>query len=318
MRWQKLGKIFDPETITLAQGCTAFAKSPQALVFDDFVRIYFCSQVKGADGKYLSHPQFVDFDKSFKKIIDSSKSAVVPLGNLGEFDEHGIFPINVLRHDKMVYGFTSGWSRRVSVSIDMSIGLVMSHDQGRTFEKYGHGGPVMTSAINEPCLVGDPFVLFANGMFHMWYIFGDKWVQPKPGDQAERFYRIAYASSKDGIEWNRDSKYIVSTFDENECQALPTVFKKNGKFHMIFCHRNAFGFRTDKRHAYRLGYAYSEDMKTWTRADAQLGIELGSEGWDSEMMCYPNVFEMDEDIYLLYNGNEFGRHGFGVAKLLEA
>ena len=41
MKWQKLGKIFDPSTVTLADGCTEFAKSPQALVFDDFVRIYF-------------------------------------------------------------------------------------------------------------------------------------------------------------------------------------------------------------------------------------------------------------------------------------
>ncbi len=38
-------------------------------------------------------------------------------------------------------------------------------------------------------------------------------------------------------------------------------------------------------------------------------------GWDSDMQCYPYVFECDGDIYLLYNGNEFGRWGFGVAQL---
>ena len=33
------------------------------------------------------------------------------------------------------------------------------------------------------------------------------------------------------------------------------------------------------------------------------------------MQCYPHVFECDGKVYLLYNGNEFGRHGFGLARL---
>ena len=30
-----------------------------------------------------------------------------------------------------------------------------------------------------------------------------------------------------------------------------------------------------------------------------------------------DVFECDGDYYLLYNGNEFGRYGFGAAKLVD-
>ena len=33
------------------------------------------------------------------------------------------------------------------------------------------------------------------------------------------------------------------------------------------------------------------------------------------MMCYPHLFECDGRICLLYNGNEFGKHGFGLATL---
>jgi hypothetical protein len=40
------------------------------------------------------------------------------------------------------------------------------------------------------------------------------------------------------------------------------------------------------------------------------------DGWDSEMMCYPNVFECNKDTYLIYNGNDFGKNGFGIAKLI--
>jgi hypothetical protein len=84
---------------------------------------------------------------------------------------------------------------------------------------------------------------------------------------------------------------------------------------MFFCYRQQFGFRTTRDAAYRIGYASSEDLKLWTRDDASVGIDVSSEGWDSDMQCYPSVFEWEGSVYLLYNGNEFGRLGFGVAVL---
>ena len=84
---------------------------------------------------------------------------------------------------------------------------------------------------------------------------------------------------------------------------------------MFFCYRSAFDFRKNKDNAYRLGYAYSNDIKNWTRDDSQVGIDVSKDGWDSDMLCYPHVFELNRKIYLLYNGNEFGKYGFGLAVL---
>ncbi|HMG68103.1 MAG TPA: hypothetical protein VK588_10465, partial [Chitinophagaceae bacterium] len=66
---------------------------------------------------------------------------------------------------------------------------------------------------------------------------------------------------------------------------------------------------------YRIGYAYSEDLVNWTRNDDLLGIGVTEGSWDSDMMCYPHIFSCEGKIYLLYNGNEFGRFGFGLAVL---
>ena len=44
-------------------------------------------------------------------------------------------------------------------------------------------------------------------------------------------------------------------------------------------------------------------------------MDVSEEGWDSEMLAYPHVFEIDNSIYMLYLGNQVGRHGFGLAKL---
>ena len=81
----------------LSNNCVEFAQSPQALVFDDYVRIYFSTREKDKTGKYLSHISFIDIDKKFKNIINVSSDTVIELGNLGCYDEHGIFPLNILR-----------------------------------------------------------------------------------------------------------------------------------------------------------------------------------------------------------------------------
>ena len=107
VKWKKLGKIFDPTKFDLPDGCAEFAQSPQALVFDDFVRIYFSTRsVDKANGKYLSHIAFVDMDEAMREVIAVSRHTVIELGKLGCFDEHGIFPMNVLRHGGRVLVIT--------------------------------------------------------------------------------------------------------------------------------------------------------------------------------------------------------------------
>ena len=313
--WKKLGKIFDPVDHQLLDGGAGFAQSPQVLVLEDRVRIYFSTRKKDNIGKFLSHVFFVDFDKSFREIIGVSKNPVIELGELGCFDEHGIFPMNVLQDGDRVIAYTTGWNRKISVSADAAIGLAVSHDGGLTFVKHGLG-PVMSASLHEPFLIGDAFVAKYNNIFHMWYIFGVRWVNSLESEFPDRVYKIAHAVSNDGLDWSRDSRLIISdSIGEDECQALPTVIEVDGIYHMYFCYRAVHGFRERAEKSYRIGYAYSVDLINWVRDDSLVGIDVSPAGWDSEMQCYPHVFKCDDNVYMLYNGNEFGRYGFGLAVL---
>ena len=317
MKWKKLGKIFDPTKFKLPNNCEQFAQSPQALVFDDFVRIYFSTrELDKSNGKYLSHIAFVDMSKNMQDIIRVSDKPVIPLGGLGCFDEHGIFPMNVLRHNEKIYGFTCGWNRRVSVSVDTGIGLVVSHDNGLTFQRKGDG-PVLAASLHEPCLVGDGFVKVINDIFHMWYIFGSGWKNFTSDAPPDRIYKIGHATSTDGVSWTKEeARQIISDrLGDDESQALPTVIEINGRYHMFFCYRQSFDFRNTKGRGYSIGHAYSDDLINWTRDDDNPNLAIVDDDWDSDMQCYPHAFKCDGKIYLLYNGNEFGRFGFGVAEL---
>lgn len=316
MRWQKLGQIFEFDKSPFKSCYVSHAQSPQAVVFKDHVRIYFSTRKIDKDGKFLSYVQYVDYDLDIKKIINYSQHEVIPLGNLGCFNEHGIFPFSPLIVDDKIYGYTTGWTRRKSVDVDSGIGLSISTDDGITFEKLGDG-PVLTSSLHEPFLVCDGFVRKFGNKFYMFYIAGKKWSEPDRGHVAERVYKIRYAVSDDGLNWHRADKWIIpDKVDENECQALPTVIKIDKRYHIYFCYRHMTGFRTEKGKGYRLGYAYSDDLTNWARDDKNAGIDLSETGWDSEMMCYPHIFRCKNQVYLIYNGNSFGKGGFGLAKLI--
>lgn len=317
MKWKKLGKIFDPATHGLPGGCVSFAQSPQTLVFDQFIRIYFSTRaVDPENGKYLSHIAFVDMEKNMHEVIRVSKQKVLPLGALGSFDEHGIFPINPVRDGERILAYTTGWSRRVSVSVETGIGLAVSEDGGLTFDRIG-SGPVLAASLHEPCLVGDGFVKVIDGTYHMWYIFGTGWKKYSGQSAPDRVYKIAHAISSDGINWEKEEarQIIPDKLGSDECQALPTVIFLQGRFHMFFCYREPFDFRSTLSRGYRIGHAWSDDLSNWTRDDENPLLEGTPNEWDSDMQCYPHVFECDGNVYLLYNGNEFGRHGFGLAML---
>ncbi len=315
MKWKKLGKIFDPTKYKLPNDCLEFAQSPQTLVFDNFVRIYFSTREKDKTGKYLSHISFVDMEINSKKIINISTDTVIELGRLGCFDEHGIFPMNVVRVKDKILGYTTGWSRKISVSADASIGLAISDDNGLTFKRIGDG-PILTCSLHEPFLVVDAFVAIYGNTYHMWYIYGTKWTKYAKDDPPDRIYKIGHAASDDGVSWRKEGRQLIKDkLNADECQALPSVIDFNNKYHMFFCYRQATGFRTNRDKGYRIGYAFSEDLINWIRADEIVGIDVSKDGWDSEMLCYPHVFHCDGKIYMLYNGNEFGRFGFGLAIL---
>lgn len=190
----------------------------------------------------------------------------------------------------------------------------MSHDDGVTFQKVGSGGPVLGYSPDEPFVLSGPKIRKFNDKWCLWYIAGRKWVM---GDgKAEPVYKIRMATSEDGIEWEKLNRDLIeSRLEEDEAQASPDVIYANGRYHMFFCYRYSLGYR-GKAKGYRIGYASSTDMFHWMRNDSMVGIDVSESGWDSEMISYPHVFELDGEIYMFYLGNQVGRAGFGMAQLI--
>jgi hypothetical protein len=313
-RWEKLGKVFTPQDIKDRDWIKDYAQSPATLIFDNFVRVYFsCRPSPDEEGKDKSYCSWIDLDRNnLLKVIRMAEKPIFPLGGLGTFDEFGTYIMSVIRNGNEVRAYYAGITRCVSVPFNTAIGMAVSYDEGETFVKMGNG-PVIGYSLDEPYVMSGPKIRDFKGLWHLYYIAGSTW-KIMNGRQ-EPVYKIRLATSLNGIDWRKENRdLIISVLEEDEAQSGPDVIWSNGRYHMFFCYRRS-GNHRGRVNGLRIGYASSHNALDWTRDDSKAGITVADEGWDSEMVRYPHVFKLDGETYMLYNGNEFGKNGFGLAKL---
>jgi len=312
--WEKLGRIYNPQDfVNRPEWMDEFSQAPCTLILNDTVRVFFgCRPKRDENGQYVTYSTYIDLDRNdLFKVKAFAQKPVLSLGNKGTFDEFGTYPLSILKNDNEIWGYYAGWTRCESVPFNVAIGLAVSENNGESFERMGEG-PVIPYTPEEPFTISGPKIRKFNDKFYMFYIAGKQWYLEN--GKPEISHKIRVAMSDDGINWNKLNRDIIPNhWDKTEAQASPDVFYANGKYHMFFCGWIPSSFRKTK--ARKIGYAYSTDLINWVRDDSKVGIDISETGWDNEMIAYPHVFKLDDQIYMLYIGNEVGRYGFGIAKL---
>ena len=315
--WEKLGRVFVPEMVADRPAwMLGFAQAPNVVLMGDVVRVFFCCRpAPDKNMQFVSYCAYVDLDRTnLRRVRALSREPVLSLGDVGAFDEFGTYPVSVWPDGDELVAVYGGWTRCESVPFNISLGMARSRDGGRHFTKVGPG-PVLSFAPDEPFVVTSPKLRKYAGKWILAYTAGRRWIHDADG-RPEIIYKLRLASSEDGLNWVRLNKDLVeSRLGDDEAQACPDIHYANGRYHMHFCYREGLDFRRNVARSYRIGYAWSTDLENWQRDDAQVGLDVSAQGWDSEMVAYPCVFEVDGVTYMLYAGNGNGQTGFGLARL---
>jgi hypothetical protein len=306
MRWEKLGQIFcgsGQSDLMVAGG-----RAPVPLhLSGDLYRIYFGSYDKEGRGRIFS----LELDlKNPTSILDLVTEPIVDIGDIGFFDDNGVIPSDVIRVGNKIYLYTIGFSVKNRIIFDAASGLAISDDEGRTFAKLK--GPVIDRGVDDPCFAASPTVMLGADGWRMWYVSCDYWKRHEGGYR--HYYNIKHRRSKDGIYWDPHATVCIDYGNEYEYAiSRPSVILSGvNRFRMWYSWREQKDVKT-----YRIGFAESQDGLKWQRVDSDVGIDISVTGWDSEMICYPRVFEHAGSLYMLYNGNGYGKTGFGLAILRE-
>lgn len=308
MGWNKKGVIFKIEDQDIPWAKSHACVPTAYLVDTETIRIFYAPR----NEKGQSIPTFFDVEADNPSIIKYvHKEPIMPLGELGTFDDGGNMPCCIVPIDDKLYLYYVGWNPSVAVPYRNAIGLAVSKDKGVNFKKMFPGALVDRSRT-EPFFTASPWIMRERPDFwHIWYASSTGFVIID--GNVEPLYIIKYAHSTNGIDWERDNLTCIQPKSAEEANARATVFKDNyGMYHMWYAYRGSRDFR-DGPGAYRLGYAQSKDAKTWQRKDDEAGIAYSKTGWDSSMQTYPCLLNLKHKRYLFYNGNGFGATGIGYA-----
>jgi hypothetical protein len=300
MKWRKIGLVFCP--LGELEWMQSHAAVPIAEnIGDDYFKIYFSTRDKS--NRSFTGYAVIDINCP-SQLVDLSTDPVLPPGELGEFDDSGAMATWLAKYEGKKYLYYIGWNLGVTVPFRNSIGLAVSSNK-QAFARYS-SGPIVDRSMSEPHFCATCCVMPGEDVWRMWYQSCTGW-RIRNGKPEHR-YHIKYAESKDGINWQRNGLVAIDYLNDKEYAiARPSVMHEND------CWKMWYSFRGQ---SYRIGYAESEDGRQWRRLDTLSGIDVSATGWDSEMIEYPFVFDHAGQRYMLYNGNGYGKTGFGLAILV--
>lgn len=300
MRWRKLGRIYSP--LGERPWAASHAYLPTAIVLDDErIRVFVAFVDHGQVGRvgYVDVSAHDPLD-----VLEVSEHPVLDVGEPGMFDDNGVSPLSVCEHKGRLRLYYAGWQLGVHVRYFLFVGLAESQDGGRSFRRHART-PVLERSDSEPMFRTGAHVRRGEAAWRTWYAGGDRWVTVEGKSMPS--YVLRYAESPDGVSWPGKGEVCLELEGEDEIGfGRPSVVEDGGTLRMWY------SLRTRSK-GYRIGYAESDDGRSWRRHDDRAGIDVSTTGWDSEMVCFPCIVGTPAGLLMFYNGNDYGATGFGVA-----
>ncbi len=297
MAWVKQGLIFLPQAERPYLNSHASNPLPKHLEKNTF-RVFY----NGRDKHNRSSISYFDFDIDAIEVKSSKREVVCAYGEEDSCTSHGISNGCFLERDENIAILCMGWQIR---GVEHWRGDIVSIELNKTFD-LGFSDPLPFLAndnITDSISLSYPFILMDEGVYKMWYGSTISWDSPN----GEMVHVLKYATSSDGKNWTRHGVAVPYEIGVAQAFSRPTLLKDGSGYHMWFSYRGGNGV------PYRIGYATSFNGVDWELKLDESGIDVSDSGWDSEMICYPYVFEHKGQRYMLYNGNDHGRTGIGLA-----
>jgi len=303
MKWIKKGLIYGPDGRSLWAKHSALQPTPY-LLSENIIRVFLDFR----DENGISRVGFVDLNSNNpSQVVSVTNMPALDIGIPGTFDENGVVPCAIVKREGKLFLYYAGYQLGQKIRFCAYSGLAISEDNGSTFQRFSQV-PIMDRSDNELYFRVVHSILFEDGVWKAWYGGGSEFRRGK--NKSLPIYDIRYIESRDGINFGNDGKVVITRNEDEYRIGRPYVIKDMNIYRMFF------GGGTESS-IYRLAYAESFDGINWKRKDDALGIDVSEGGWDSQMMAYPSVIQCKEKRYMFYNGNEYGRAGFGYAELLE-
>lgn len=308
-RWRREGLIL--QVPPLHPWWASHAQLPTVLPLSDRLwRIYFAAR----DGRNRSHVLAVDVDPCDRmRVLAEHFEPLLAPGRAGAFDHTGVLPSCALAVEGQVRLYYSGLFVREDVRGSGAVGLALS-DDGLSFRR-AFEGPVHGVGPYDPFFGVSPMVCVQGQEWRMYYVGGGGWRQVE--GVLDPFYEIRQTTSTDGLVWSPRSRAVFPDRAQGaSSQARPWITGADGDARLWFSQRGE-GYRQAGADAYHIASIGLDPQgcALGTAEPALFDPAPASGDFDGWMQAYGCVAACGEDLIMVYNGDDFGRSGFGWARL---
>jgi hypothetical protein len=300
--WTKFGLTYDASAHNPTWGLT-HALVPTPLVIDpNHVAIYSSF----IDHEFRGRIGRVDIrvDNGHPEVLDVSRNPILDLGIAGSFSQYGV-------------GMGAFWPNQVNcdlyfVAFDRPAGFKFKAFTGKarfnsTNQRYEHVSdkPEFGPEMGGQTIVGVHDIFEHQGLMHVLVSIGSGFERINGKNFPQ--YQVHLASGTDLEHLEISDKPIIEAKSPTYRIGRPRITKTTEGFEVLVTAGKLDG-------SYLPEVYYSRDLVDWTRGSVESFVSKQVIDFDDKHQCYLSRFTLNGEEWIVYNGNNMGISGFGLAK----
>ena len=297
--FNRRSRFLDPSTLSFEGKALNYASNPLIIkVSEELSRLFFNSR----DENNRSSIYSIDLLGEDFIIISESIRLQHAFGNSSSFYSHGISLGNTFELGKKNYISVMGWKINPGEHWSGRIGKVEVDSKGnlmRMDEKVW-----FDLDEEDPISLSYPAIYQEGTSLSMWYGSTVTW----DSGNGEMLHILKEKRSKDGTNFISSNSVIPFKMDQAQAFSRPSIVKYNNRNLMAYSYRGS----NDK---YKIGFVWLDDFSTATQVGGIPAFLPSREYWENEMVEYPSLFVRNKKLFMLYNGNDYGKTGIGITEI---
>lgn len=157
----------------------------------------------------------------------------------------------------------------------------------------------------DPISLSYPAVLEDEDCKSIWYGSTITW----DAGNGEMVHVLKEAKLSQDGKIMKSGKVLPYVLGSAQAFSRPAIVKIGTKFLMAYSFRGNIS-------KYRIGFMQIGDVGSASHLRGISPFLHSNNAWESEMVEYPSFFNFNEHLFMLYNGNSFGKTGIGIVEVI--
>ena len=296
---QKITNIYNPKYQKKNKYLQTHASHPTSLkIKKNIYKIFYCARDCYSKSSISSF--YLNIDKM--KIFSNKRLVEFKYDQGVDFFKNGISLGNIYKYNGKSYLSFMGWGDNSKYPWCGSIGIL---EIKKNFSlKLTSEEPLIFLEDDEISL-SYPFIIQDEFYFHVWYGATTKWNPNKKFINHQIRYKKINILDRKIVDFKKN---VIPNHKIGNCFSKPSIIKINDINILMLSYKNSANSN------YKIVFYKSLNLNDWEliKNDELTPSNLK---WENNMVEYGSFIKTNKGCFILYNGNDYGKTGIGIANI---